>query len=146
MMLEHCQRAYELMTEDSDEYGVWEGRVSDITKLLGFSSVTGSKIFSNLRNMGCIEEMRRGAGPSVGQYKLIEFPTAQHWKHMADSGDPNVKKDGFKPRRITSYAVMATQITKLQTTLVQVIEQYNALEARVVALESKSFREENNNG
>lgn len=140
-MLEHCQRAYEIMAQDSDESGIWEGRVSDITKLLGFSSVTGSKIFSNLKNMACIEELRRGAGPLTGLYKLVEFPTGQHWKYMANSGDPVVNKDDFKPKRITNYAAMANQLTTIQNALVQIVNQYNALEIRVNALEAKLFRD-----
>ena len=136
-MLEHCQRAYEIMANDADENGEWQGKVSDIALTLNLGSTIGSKIFANLKSMACIEELRRGTGSSFGIYKLLEFPTHQHWNHMNNAGDPVVTKDNFKPRRVTNYVQMASQLSKMQEALVQIIAFVNAQDEQIKKMQEK---------
>jgi hypothetical protein len=112
----HCQEVYAAMEKEARrqpivangettdmEFGmVWEGMTTKLFQRLRlavpyFSSVTGA-----LKDMGCIQQLRRGGGGSPSQWLIIQAPTEELWnsKNLTEVTKQN-RNGGKKKQAIT---------------------------------------------
>ena len=119
--LEQCVLVYNSMLEQServdDETFVWEGSLTTLLENIGLSRAKYSQIVNPLKDMGCISQVRRGAGN-----------TASRW--LVHGVEPNEdafmsvlsKEKGRGPdQRITD---LSNRLTELERTVAFLMREY----------------------
>ena len=138
-LFDHSQRVYEIMQLGATDKGYWSGKVRELQDGLGLGGTTVSKAIQALKDMGCVERTHKGAAGNPSLYKLIEFPTLDHWHYIRKDVPAPDKKvpEGFKPKRVTSYQALAISNANIQEMLVKLVKNSEELEKRVSECEQK---------
>lgn len=114
-LLAKCIALYKAMENESfttKEGVMWEGSLSRLIATIDKTTSNYAKITSALKDMGCIENRRRGGGQSSSLWMLVTPPTYE----------------------LSQYIVKDTQASKLER---RVDGSINALGLRVSDLEAK---------
>lgn len=76
VMYDHCVTVYTKMAEEAtgDQY---EGFSTKLVQSCGLPSPYYTAVMRRLKEMGCIEQVRRGGGNAVSVWKLITPPTEE---------------------------------------------------------------------
>lgn len=86
--LKQAEQLYQAMTtesephEDDPDKMVWEGFLTHLLDDLGIGKTKYGKLVRLLQDMGCIEQLKRGAGSSPSYWLLIGPPTEEGYKYL----------------------------------------------------------------
>jgi hypothetical protein len=118
----HCLDVYDVMEsrcEHTPEGVLFEGSLTNvITQELALGNAYYTQLVSKLKDMGCIEMLRRGGGPSPSVWLLKRRPTVEAY-NTADKQDrerghiTKADKEILKQRQVD----LERRITKLEDIL-----------------------------
>lgn len=74
VMFDHCLTVYSKMAEEATD-GLYEGFSTKLVQSCGLPSPYYTAVMRRLKEMGCIEQIRRGGGNAVSVWKLLTPPT-----------------------------------------------------------------------
>jgi hypothetical protein len=74
VMFDHCLTVYKKMAEEATD-DLYEGFSTKLVQSCGLPSPYYTAVMRRLKEMGCIEQLRRGGGNAVSVWKLIRPPT-----------------------------------------------------------------------
>jgi len=94
VMYDHCASVYDSMAqaaEETEEGLVYEGHTTKLVQKLGLPGPYYTPVMNHLKNMGCIEQLRRGGGSTLSQWLILARPTEEAFNsfmsmHRAPSG------------------------------------------------------------
>ena len=122
VMFDHCVRVYRAMLEraqkirvgdgtDEVDIMVYEGRTTHLFAELRLSTPYYTRVLGDLKEMRCVDQLRRGGGNTPSQWQLISEPTEAAFHSLKES------------RRPTSKAAMALQQARDLDGRLAVVEQ-----------------------
>jgi hypothetical protein len=84
--LRHCRQVYAAMVKTAKERNggegpmlVWEGFSTRLVAELGLAVPYYTKVYRNLKAMGCVKQLQRGGSSTPSQWWLIGEPTQELW-------------------------------------------------------------------
>jgi hypothetical protein len=73
-----CEAATErVIVEGGPAVRVYEGHLTNLCRDLDVPNPYYTKIMKALKELGCVEQLRRGGGSALSQWIMIEAPTAE---------------------------------------------------------------------
>lgn len=94
VMYEHCQKIYQEMvaqaTDSNDEGLVYEGFTTQLFSTVGLPVPYYTEVFALLRDMGCVEQLRRGGGNTPSRWRIMGEPDEESFRSF--DGKRRVKK------------------------------------------------------
>jgi len=141
-LYDHCVRVYDTMlaqaapevVEDISDTAVpvYEGYLTKLMSGLGLSTPYYTSIRRTLMDMGCIEQIRRGGGPSPSRWALLQTPEEQVF------ADYEARKRGPKGRvaQVEQYArSLHKRMTEMEEAYDRLVISHESLASRVADLE-----------
>jgi hypothetical protein len=118
-LYEHCTNVYHDMLaeslpetpEDPDSALLYEGHLTKLVQRLELSTPYYTSVIQALKQMGCIEQLRRGGGNALSRWRLFHEPTEEAFNVV----------DGRKRPRTGTQAALEQQVRDL-TGRVQLLE------------------------
>src|SRR5258706_10934436 len=83
----HCEAVYNAMSEKSEvnpDGRVYEGFLTKLFDELELSVPYYSQVLTELKRMGCIEQVKRGGGTAMSIWYLLEPPTEDAFKSLPE--------------------------------------------------------------
>lgn len=79
-LFDHCNKVYSAMLEGAEEHEsgnlhIWEGYLTHLFKDIGYGIPRYSRIVGMMQQMGCIEQIERGAGNKPSRWYLHKAPS-----------------------------------------------------------------------
>lgn len=142
-LLNHCITVYDAMYEKSEEYieedypegeapRIYVGMLTKLFVRLDYGISNYSRIVNALRDMGCIEQIRRGAGKTPGMWLLWRRPDESlfEWVKTYNREQKERKEDVLGDST-------EQRVRDLQTAVNDLRDKVNLLEERVEVLEDE---------
>ena len=82
-LFEHCNNMYHAMHERAtmeDDRLVYEGKTTQLLTSVGISIPYYSHVMKALQRMGCVEQLRRGGGPTPSRWALWKEPSEEDFE------------------------------------------------------------------
>lgn len=116
------------LADDSDEIGlVYEGHLTQLFQELGIPNPYYTSVTRALKAMQCIEQLRRGGGPSKSRWRLLAPPDEESFLAYESAGKTSVKHRG-------KLGQIEQRLRDLTTRQLQVEDEFRKLTKRVEAL------------
>lgn len=83
MVYDHCMTVYNEMASqarEEDDGSIYEGHLTKLFAMLQMSTPYYTLIMSKLKEMGCVEQLRRGGGNSPSRWRLLKTPSEEDFK------------------------------------------------------------------
>lgn len=123
VMYDHCVTVYTKMAEEATG-NLYEGFSTKLVQSCGLPSPYYTAVMRRLKEMGCIEQLRRGGGNAVSVWKLITPPT----ELLFDAIDLSNR------RRPTRYDSVEQKVRDLHTRVLQMETIINVMGRKVEQL------------
>lgn len=98
LLFDHCTTVYAAMKETSapqeDGTYLWSGFLTHLFQELGYGIPRYSRITGQLKDMGCIVQVRRGTSGSPSEWRLLGEPTQSSF----DAAKGKQKVESRKPK------------------------------------------------
>ena len=150
-LYDHCYKVYTAMAEEAVEedfrdetFLVWTGFASRLlNEKLGIPIPLYGKVLYALKKMGCITQLRRGGGNAPSKWALHEKPTEETFLALWSSveGGTLGRYKSAKTEQLEAQIADVRQSlggVDVPRAFKDLMMQYQALEARVQELETKS--------
>lgn len=122
-LLQQCFELYNAMEETADDtYGglpLWEGFLTQLLDDIGLGREKYGRIVRLLQDMGCIDQVKRGAGGSPSRWVLAYAPTVDAF-HAAKEAPAKNKQRAVDP--------IEQRLKDLQTVVINLADRVKALE------------------
>lgn len=84
----HCENVYKAMLKEShtithggETAVVYEGFLTRLFNDLGLSMPHYSSVMTELKRMGCVEQIKRGGGGGKSQWRMLHAPTVEEFEN-----------------------------------------------------------------
>lgn len=142
-LFDHCVNVYNAMLDEAkpetktvrdeeghDEvitsgYQIWEGHTTTLFNRLELPAPYYTDIMRRLKDMGCVEQLRRGGGKALSKWRLIREPNEEDFKKAAEISNRRQPQG--------AVAALEQQIRDLNKRLISV---ENDRDGMLVALQS----------
>lgn len=115
-VFEHALAVYREMViharpdEDLDNLLVYDGHLTQLFRKLRLPTPYYTFIKNKLRDMGCIEQLRRGGGSATSKWVLWKEPTLEEWKGSGVARPRRGNKASMQERQIKDLAERCSRL------------------------------------
>lgn len=140
-LLNHCMAVYDAMHEESEEYldggyapgeapRIYIGMLTNLFVRLDYGISNYSRIVNAMRDMGCVEQIRRGAGKTPGMWLLWRRPDEAlfEWVKTYNRENKERREDALGDSVEQRLRDMQTVINDLRDTVENLRERLEVIE------------------
>lgn len=142
-LLEHCMAIYDAMHERSEEYlehdysdmeeppRLYKGMLTKLFVRLDYGIANYSRIMTMMRDMGSVEQIRRGAGKTPGMWLLWRRPDMELYTWVKDQQAKRTEEEKIMGDSVEQ------RLRDMQGLVLDLRSQLDLLEERVEILEEE---------
>jgi len=124
-LFEHCVKVYNEMTEqarDEEDGLIYEGFLTKLFQGLQLSTPYYTSVMGKLKQMGCVESLRRGGGSTPSRWRILAEPTEESFNSFQKTNKVPHGKHAVLEQQFRDlskrFAEMETRIEYLEQLLI----------------------------